>query len=551
MSTKKEINNKKPENKKPKKMRTVLIIIIVVLLCCAVSTCGMLGLLLLSGDGETDPNSYGDSTDGYSPDGNFDFETYLGYEVFEVEVSDNKQLNSQLFEFYDNLEDLKKYDDQMISAARIENTDLFFTNYEDFNKTASEMIYQAEAISRYLENDQEVGQNQSLITPVCAKERNSFWYKVPIIGALVKAKHQSIEMSRTGIYDYLKNDLESVDRQRFLDEYELDSIEDLRDASDTQVENLARDPELRAGIDWTKVSTDLGKQAVIATNEGYKIGASRSPVTTTGLQSGLRVVFDKDSDVDNPMPSGQQQVVYPVGEDLQQVDSGKDWNELSNDARREVINEIKRMIDDQDKNLMMGVKIDVNSTGKVNLPQGKYDVVTAADNSVPVVVNDIEVEDNKVTELKVQYQDISQYALDPEIAAQLGFQAEIEKIEYEASTCYDLRDVPFGRKWSAEECEENYQDCVENPYYYDDEYNSCIGRGGCWDIHHWSSINRSNCPIDSENNLDYSDVRLQDDYEYFGEGNREFCECIVECRVDHQKEKDCSGNLRTCCENID
>ncbi len=60
-------------------------------------------------------------------------------------------------------------------------------------------------------------------------------------------------------------------------------------------------------------------------------------------------------------------------------------------------------------------------------------------------------------------------------------------------------------------------------------------------------VDLENCPIDSNNNLNYNDKRLQSDYKYFGDGNKAYCECILECREQHWTKKDCSCQLCSCC----
>lgn len=99
-------------------------------------------------------------------------------------------------------------------------------------------------------------------------------------------------------------------------------------------------------------------------------------------------------------------------------------------------------------------------------------------------------------------------------------------------------------------CSSEYNTCKNYPLEYLDGWSKCIAAGGgCWDIGRWESIEYTNCPIDLNNNLDYSHEYFSPKYA-FSEGNLAYCECVVKCRQQYTKLKDCDGTFKTCCQNI-
>lgn len=553
------------KSEKTSRKKIVLILLVVALILCCVCSASMIFVAYLSG-GESDGNSDSSSS------AEDDTSSYLGFEEVSVTIADNQELNEEMFRFYENLHSLAMIEESLALIADEGDVDSFFGAYTQYNTVASEIVSEAAAMSGYLEGetDSDIGLRMRIINPVEAKERSSIWYYIPIIRSLVKAKHESIETARAGVYDYLKNELEPVDRDAFLDEYGLGSVEDLRSADDVTVEKLARDPELRAGIDWTKVATDLGKQQVLATVDAYKIGSSMNPVGAVASSGVIGLATGKASAVKDQMPPGEERVTLAVADTVKMTvdiglgeDAGKDWDEIDGEKRGSVIDAVTDLADDDV--LFLGQGDDADMISEMILPSDLWDVLTVTTSTAPVLVSDVIVVEDETTSVEVPYADLSEYAVGADIAATLGFQTVVDGVEqgYEygssdgtgtgdVTACSDIIEVTSWNEWDVESCEDSYASCLENPYKYEEGYSTCISAGGgCWDIGRWEYVNEGNCPIDSENNLDYEDERLQDDYEYFGGGNRAYCECIVDCREEFRVEKDCSAELETCCEAID
>jgi hypothetical protein len=513
-------------------------------------------------------NSDSNDTDG-TTEADRDPVQYLGFEYSSTNIDDNKDVQLTVHNIYSNMETLYEYETVLAEAVQNQDANSFFDAYRSYNQTAALIMSQGQGLSDfYLGSDTMIpediepdtstddasGQSvpfKNLVQPAYAKERSSWWYYVPVIGSLVKAKHQSIVTARAGIYDYLKNEIDTTDRDRLLHEYDMTSIEDVRTASDSQVEQLARDPELRTGIDWTQVATDLGKQAVLATNEGYKIGASGSPATTTAVNGAIRIFTDKSDPVADTIPPAQERVTLAVPEILMsKVDNtlndsaGTPWTDMSSDQRDLVTS----LINDAGTDITGSVGVfntGLDSADQISLPAGLYDLLTVSTNSTPVIISDLELTSASTVEVTVDYYDLDRFALDKDIAIQLGFRTPSSTTDLKVTTCSDLGYNVTTEK--ADTCETAYTSCTQTPYSYNQNYSECISAGGCWDIGRWEYVNESNCPIDANNDLDYTDERLQDDYEYFGSGNRAYCECIVDCRSEHLLERDCADELKTCC----
>lgn len=485
---------------------------------------------------------------------------YLGYEETEVYIMDNLDLSGTIEQFHGNMAYLAELESDLQQAASSADADSFFTAYEQYNSTASEMISMSQSMYEYTgeqsdESDAVGDFLRSFAQPVRARERFSYWYYVPIIGSLVKAKHQSIETSRAGIYDYLKNELDAVDRNQFLQDYNLQSVEDLRTAGDGQIEQLARDPELRAGIDWTKVATDLAEHAAQAVTDSYKIGPSRSPAGSTLFNGAVRLFTKPGTATGDELPSGaatSTSVILVSDSTATQINdiagdySGTPWGDIPVSDQQKITTAIKSSTQDNGDAMVVTSAVE-SDPSKLYIPEGDWQLVAGGGDTAPVQAT-VTVTADQQTDITVPaiITDDDMYVLDPQIAASLGFDVTMDVAEIEISSCLDL-----GVTSSSNSCDDSYASCMEQPYTSLDGYTACVGsNGGCWDIGRWEYVDQYNCPIDNDLSLDYSDVRLQPDYEYFGNGNRAYCECIVSCREEFWVEKDCSGELSSCCNSL-
>lgn len=498
-----------------------------------------------------------------------EFEDYLGYQEVNIEINDNSDLSNEITKFYENVDKLAHFDEILVNSANQEDPTIFFDTYQSYNEVSSEMLSQLYAIDSYMndttyeEDNDAVGFNRDLlksplIKQVSAKERFSYWYYVPIIGSLIKGKHQSIEYSRSDIYNYLKNELTESERNVFINDYKLGTLENLKNADDKTVESLARDPELRGAINWTNIATKLGENAVYAVAETYKIVPSRTPLKTIATNGAFRV-FTKPGDevtvnnTNNTSISEDNCVSLMISETtINAIDNGlgEYVGERLVDIPVESIETFaeKMLGEENNTNLVVAVTSE-DDQNTIKIEADNWQILTSMLGAIPVEYN-IEIKENQTTEIEIPYEPIEKFLFDKEITSNLGFEITPKYSEMQFNSCLDING--YSTDATAEgTCLYNYNTCKLNPNVIGEGYSKCISAGGgCWDIGRWEYIDSDNCPIDSNNNLNYDDKRLQSDYEYFGDGNRAYCECIVECREQHWTKKDCSGELRSCCEKI-
>lgn len=473
-------------------------------------------------------------------------DNYLGYEEFKISITNNTEYNQEVYNINQNFISLAQYEEYLLQAVANEDIDSYFSYYQQYNNIAFKIIAQAQALYDYTSGEN--SQGMLLINSVYAKERSSWWYIVPVIGSLIKGRHQSIETARSGVYNYMKNDLAEVDRNEFLTEYGLDSIEDLKNADDATIEKLSKDPELRGGINWTKMAVDVGEQAVYATVEGCQIATHYNPLGATAIKGGIRMFTKKGKAIEDPFKDETRATIAISNEVREEIDNiignefGNSWQEVSirnQDRIAEAISGSTSLITSN------------NSSGieNISLPTGEWTIFTTTAKTVPIELNEVEIKKGQTANIEIEYLETQKYQLDPAIAMNLGFTPEY--VEIEPTSCSDYLSLEKNKSTGAINCQNAFKNCQKNPITYKSEYYTCISTGGgCWDIGRWEYINDNNCPIDKDNNLDYSDPRLQDDYEYFGGGNRVYCECIVKCRQQYVEHKDCNADLMSCCENL-
>jgi hypothetical protein len=352
---------------------------------------------------------------------------YLNYKVKPVTVETVKDVNDQLFLMYNNLEELAAYEEYMYQAAQVADPDQFFDNYSSFNEKMGEIMGQTEAIAEFYDSDNDA---LGIISVVEAKERSSWKYWIPIYGSLLKAKHKSIETSRAGVYNYLKNELDPVDRQNFLDTYKLDSVEDLRKVDDATVEKLARDPELRAGIDWTKVTKDLGETAIKTTVEGIKTatgGSIPNPVKDTYDNAVADIRDGKIDSVEDEMPPAPEKqeptdrVTFGVKKSIQtkidkelekqgkSIEDSIKWDEIKSSIQDSIESAVNSVIKDEGP-VAVGYKPgDMEDFNAVQVPPGIWDLLSTTIGTVPVELDEVELNEGKVTKITKPTLDITEY----------------------------------------------------------------------------------------------------------------------------------------------
>lgn len=338
------------------------------------------------------------------------------YNISVNDISSVEDLNNAFYDFHKDLNELMYYEEKMYLAAESEDPNSFFDFYHEYNKTGQRLILQTEEIAGAMDYGPYNAVGQSgyfpFIQKVNAKERHSYWYYVPVIGSLVKAKHQSIETSRAGIYDYLKNNVESVDRELFLNEYGLNSVEDLRAASDSQVEQLARDPELRVGIDWTKITTDLGETAVKTTVEANQaVLGGENPLTPSGTIQNLAKQFatkgeldtikdgmpkakvTKDAGFNSDLTIGLNQRAIDIINSTAPESVGKSWGDLPPAMQSKLTDKITSDCNGNGPLIVSQGHLGTGASDNFYVTVGEWDFVSLGDDSDPLFDNGIFLND--------------------------------------------------------------------------------------------------------------------------------------------------------------
>ncbi|MBN1331370.1 hypothetical protein JW978_00605 [Candidatus Dojkabacteria bacterium] len=535
-----------------RKNKIILLSCITIFILCGIIALGIGAFLLISAD-----SGNGDSGDGSQ----INYQNYLGYQERDISIKNYYDLDTELMLFYYNLETLSDYDYELYAASEDEDAETFFTYYSEYNAVSGELMSQAKAINEFMDNPSNEGDLPvgDLVGKAYAKERWSFFYWIPIVEKLVKSKHQSIETSRTSIYNYIKSDpgLESVDRQGFLDEYGLKNVEDIRTLGDSDVERMARDPELRTAIDWTKISSDVAKSGVEAYVDVVKTATSGeipNPIKDT-IKNGLVDIMDgKIETINDQMPSDSsntsqadkvtlglsQNVTNAIDQTLGK-DLGKDWDDVSDDKKDEILEKLLSEIE----NGPLGIahSPDTGEENKFIIPEGTWDLLCLTDGTVPVEMNDIEIEEGKTTEVVKPTLDIAN-VIDPDILISLGGLVEtsvsLPDVENPTS-CEDFGILD--NSGAASSCLNSYEYCMQYPTQILDGYSACISAGGgCWDIGRSANYESpDSCP---------SDLSVMDPNEFRHNDNVRYCECIHDCQDQYTTQKDCSSELKTCCSNI-
>lgn len=489
------------------------------------------------------------------------YKNYLGYETREINIKNYDELNTQIFLFYYNWETLVDYENEMYIGASSSDVDTFFTYYAEYNKVLGEMYSQATSINTFFKDPQNDGGVPvgNLLRTVSAKERWSFLYWIPIVEKLVKGKHTTIETSRASIYNYIKNDpgLESVDRQAFLDEYGLKSVEDIRSLSDSKVEQMARDPELRTSIDWGKLSAEVGKSGVEAYVDVIKSATSGdlpNPIKDT-IKNGLVDIADGKIDtVGDQMPSvtsnksdkdkvtlGSKTVVAEIVSDTLGNDIDTDWENVSDDKKDLVLERLLAEIENGP--LFVAHSPDSGEENKFQMPVGNWDLLGMTDGSVPVEIADVEIKEGKTTQIEKPVLDTA-FVVDVDVLSNLGALVNVNitvPTVTDATSCQDYG--VLDNTGGASKCESNFNSCSNYPLVIKEGYSQCVGsNGGCWDIGRSASFESpDSCPKDLS-------TMNKDDFQY--NGNLRYCQCVQTCKAEFTSTRNCGEELNNCCSNL-
>ncbi|MBD3329486.1 hypothetical protein GF357_03265 [Candidatus Dojkabacteria bacterium] len=218
----------------PKRKQIVLIIVLIlaILFMCGAITLTLTIWLKISEDQtSSQENSRPEATDPASEN---------KHHTFSVES--NVDYSNELIAYYEDIEILAEIEKELETSAQNQDPDAFFDSYNLYTETVEKQILRIEAISDYIQstpnqNTESVGRKSSskMVFKTRSKDRETFWYNIPIFGSLLRAKHNSIEKSRNGVYTFMKNELTESERNEYLVEYKLSNVDEIKNASDSKV----------------------------------------------------------------------------------------------------------------------------------------------------------------------------------------------------------------------------------------------------------------------------------------------------------------------------
>jgi len=536
-----EVENTTAPRKKGKKWCLFAAIIGIFFLLCILCTAGgylaykrnWFGLFETSEDEEVSMNDY------------------LGLEVASKKVESYEELNDEVEDFYANLETLASYEESLLNASENEDADEFFASYEAYNKTCGELVSQTEAINDFFDDPNQDGDDavgSIFVKPVSAAEESNFSYYTPVFGTLVEGHHEVVESARLDMWNYMNDDLSSIEREDKLAEYGLASMDDLLKAPDSKVKELASDPEIGGAINWGRASAKIADNAVLATLEGIFIGKMpANPVTfTSGYGSVKTIVLDHAKWMDE-QKNPKQTTILLSRDAKDAIDKylkekkAREWEELKRETMREIAEEMKKM----DKPVVAANQNEESTVGnEVKVPEGSWDVINAVTETITVMIESVEVIAEEMTEISIPY---NNYYVDPEIAKYLGFNVEIETggdIVYSGNAC----DYPDGLTYEAQEiadqCYENLESCTANPISIGEGYAQCISAGGgCWDIPRWNWLENPEACDNWKDKYPQGTQDYNDAYEY--------CTCIDNCKAQYYTQRNCDQEFSECCDSIE
>lgn len=329
-------------------------------------------------------------------------------------------------DFHDNVVYLNQYDKNMIFGASEADSEVFFDNYHRFMATANETMAQAEKMAELMEQGSTNAALDPLIRAAYAKKRSSWLYYIPIFGSLVKAKYQSIETAREGIYRGLQN-TNSKDRDRILEYHGLSSLEEIQNMSDGMVEKLSQDSEVGGLVDWNQVTTDLGKAAVETVVEASQaVTGGENPITPSGYAENVvkQLVTKRELDSvgkaditvknsNNTTGGDKKKVVIAVSESIGSLAGaidedviGADWDALDETTQDEIADAIFSEAQTSGP-LMVALAVEDAPEVTIELPEGEWDVTTS-DSAEEVA----QIEELEVTDGEDQTVDVASYGLD-------------------------------------------------------------------------------------------------------------------------------------------
>ena len=344
----------------------------------------------------------------------------------------------------------------------------------------------------------------------------------------------------------------SSDRTAKLAEYGLAYTSEVEHASDELVETLAKDPELRSGINWQKVSAELADNACQATSEGWAIGYFPNGLKAAGKFGAINAGVSEYVKWAKAQGAAPQKELILIAEDTKErVDKiiakmeADDWKQLKEETMKEVAAELKQM--GQEALVAVSEDSETDST-EVTLPIGAWDALLSYAGVAPFEIEALLVKAEKVASFNIE--PVVGYAVPRDIADGLGFNIEIS---YEQGSTTSVTEIPVNiclqddieDEWVASdvtECQEAYARCNANPTILADGYAACISRGGCWDIPRWEYIEEPAC-----NN--WKELYTPASQEY--KDREPYCTCIDTCRARFSQPKDCSGEYDACCNAID
>ncbi|MBD3363165.1 hypothetical protein GF362_05580 [Candidatus Dojkabacteria bacterium] len=320
----------------------------------------------------------------------------------EVNIQSQEDMKNEILSLYINLNQLSLLELLLEESAKKEDSDIFFQSLNIYKDKSEEIFSRLYALEEYEKENElqeyympsfsdqyggavgELRGSSSLLYQANAKQRHSWLYWVPVIGHFVKSKHQSIETARTNMYDYIKK-MPEVDQKAMLKKFHLSNVEDIQEASDSTIENMGRDPELRSSIDWGKISKDVGKAGVNSYVDGIKMTTSGDiPNLAQDTYDNLVKDIQEDGKIDtvgsNSTPKNvsvgmKKDIKSKINKIIPEIE--KDINEYSDQDFKD----LEDLFDSFPEDDALGVVIDVENSDSNFELEGEWELITASNDS--------------------------------------------------------------------------------------------------------------------------------------------------------------------------
>jgi len=333
-----------------------------------------------------------------------------------ISINNNQDLNISMIRLYNLIIEWGKIDKKLMDAS-IKKNIVFFQYFNESDLLWTKVLEEAINIESFLNKNWDNNQVSFIFTNAYAKKQWSIFYYVPILGSLLKAKHKTIETARAGVYYYLKDSLDDVDRSEKLSEYWIKDIEDIRMLENSKIEKLAQDPELRYWIDWTKITKELWETTVKTVVDASKtvVWWSFNPISDT-----IDNVKDDLKDWKIDTISGElkekkwkllvniktkkiEKVTFWIKKDIKEKINSLCWNKLWNNIEEKQKSKISKEIltISKEKPIVLINKTEIWNID-IDMGEWEWDFMISDENIWVYNFKWIDIEKNKETNISLQ-----------------------------------------------------------------------------------------------------------------------------------------------------